>query len=511
MQTRASFVPASPFVLAVLALAASAGAQVLRVPSQHPTIGAALAAATGPGTILVAAGVYAERLTWPNIDGIRLIGESGAAATVIDGGNGGTVVTFSAGRTRSTVLAGFTITNGFLQGTHNDGAGINVYDSSPTIRDNRLTHNTTDSLMWNYGGAIFVGGGSANPLISHNEIDDNELRNGSWNYGAGIHIASGARADIVGNHIHDNRNHTVLASSIGRGHGAGVYCAGTALIASNLIAGNTNSTSAWNYGGGIAVASSGSASVFNNTIVGNTLTGGNWRYGGGLYVESSATLTMRGNIVAQHTAAGVYRSGTGSGVVDTDYDDVWNNSPDYASVTAGPNNLSVDPQFVGATDFHLAATSPCIDAIPATHLTTVVAMDLDEDPRRLDGDLDGGSTDGARLDLGADEFSSVRLAIVGAPQIGTTVQWSLNAAQPSLYLFAVSLDVGNTLVEPYGNLLLGSSAFLVGLGTTPGALGFSIPNDASLRGVVIYGQGLVLPFATGVAGQFTNLATLTTW
>ena len=50
-------------VLATLVVAANASAQVLRVPTQHPTIGAALAAAPTGTTILVAAGTYNENLT----------------------------------------------------------------------------------------------------------------------------------------------------------------------------------------------------------------------------------------------------------------------------------------------------------------------------------------------------------------------------------------------------------------------------------------------------------------
>ncbi|MDO8349300.1 MAG: DUF1565 domain-containing protein, partial [Planctomycetota bacterium] len=182
----------SAALVALLAVA-SARAQAILVPSQYPTIGAALAVATSGTTILVAAGVYNERLVWPGIDGIRLIGESGAAATVIDGSAAGTVITFGAGITRQTVVAGFTIQNGFLQATSNNGAGISIYNGSPTIRDNRLTGNAIDGASWNFGGAIYVGGSGANPRIFHNEIDNNELRNGSWNFGAGIHVASSAR------------------------------------------------------------------------------------------------------------------------------------------------------------------------------------------------------------------------------------------------------------------------------------------------------------------------------
>jgi len=420
------------------------------------------------------------------------------------------VLRFVAGPTRLTVVEGFTIRNGLLNTTgHNYGAGITITNCSPTIRANRVTGNNSDGTAWNYGGGFYISGSNANPLILHNEIDGNELRNGSWNYGAGIHVASGARADIVGNHIHDNRNLTVSSTSTGRGHGAAVYAAGTVLIASNLIVDNLNNTSGWNYGGGVAITSSAIASLFNNTIAGNSVTGGIYRSGGGVYLDSSGSATLLGNIVASNTGHGIFKS-SGSGTVTSDYDDVWNNTlANYSGVTAGPNSISVDPLFVSATDRHLTSGSPCVDAMPAGHLTTVVAVDVDHDPRQLDGDLDGGLGDGARLDLGGDEFTTARLSLVGVPRIGTTLAFDLGAAQPSLGLLAFALGRGNTVIAPFGNLLLDTSAVVTSFGVTPLALPFAIPNAPGLRGGDLHGQGLVLVLPAVVAGQFSNLASIT--
>jgi hypothetical protein len=464
-------------------LHAAVVAQVKLVPSQYPTISQALAAAATGDTILVAAGTYSEQIVWPAVDGIRVVGEQGAASTVIDGGGTGTVVVFQNALTRATVLAGFTIRNGFLSATHNDGAGIRVDNCSPTIRDNRITGNLIDGQYWNYGGGVNVDGGLADPLLLRNEIDNNEVRNGPWDYGAGIYVGSGAHADIVGNHIHDNRATMTNLANIGRGHGAGIYCAGTALIASNRIVGNTNVTNGWNYGGGVMVASSGVASVFNNTIVANSASGGIFNSGGGVYVDYSASATLRGNIIASNLGAGVFRASSGTGVVDCDADDVWGNSPDYANVTAGPNSISVDPQFVSATDTHLLPTSPCIDAIDAAHLTPVVAIDADGDPRRIDADLDGGATNGARLDIGADEVNGASLLVTGVPQLGSAIAWNIASAQPALFALGVGFDTGNLFLEPWGNLLLGPTSQVVAGGATPASLPLPIPNNPALRGV----------------------------
>jgi hypothetical protein len=490
----------------LLALAVGACAQALRVPAQHPTIAAALAAA-GPGdTILVAPGTYPERLDWPAVDGIRLIGERGAAATVIDGTAGGPVIRFATTLTRATLLQGFTITNGFLaQSTNrNHGAGIHIDGASPTLRHNRITGNIGDGPNWNYGGGVYVTGSGANPMLAHNEIDGNELRNGSWNYGAGVYVDSSASADLIGNHVHDNKNLTVSSTSTGRGHGAGIYVTGTALIASNLIVANVDDTSGWNYGGGIKVAGSATATILGNTIAANSVTSGYWRNGGGIHIDGSASATMHANIVAANTGEGifVYTSGTG-GTIHSDYDNVWGNSAaNYANLVPGGGSLSVDPLFAGPGDYHLSPLSPCIDAVPTPYVPAI-GLDIDGDPRQIDL----GGLGLPFIDIGADEVAAAWLSITGQPQLGNAFVWTVTATQPSLQLFGVSFGAANTVVAPYGNLLLDLAAVFVGITATPGGFALAIPNDPMLRGITVYGQSLVLPLAGG--GQFTNLASVT--
>jgi hypothetical protein len=514
----------APSVLAALTLVTTMTGQVLRVPSQYTTITAALAGAKSGTTILVAAGTYNEQLTWPAVNGIRLMSEEGAAKTTIDGQKKGTVITFTGALSRSTVLQGFTVANGFLQNSNNRnyGAGLSINQASPTIRENRITGNVLDGPNWNYGGGIYVTGSGANPLITGNVIDANEARNGSWNYGAGIYVGSGAMAEIVGNQVLNNKNHSPANNSGNRGHGAGIYADGAVIIASNLVAGNLNQVTSWNYGAGIRVGStSGTSLVLNNTVVNNTCSGGSWAYGGGFYAEASASVTAIGNIIALNTVTnssrpsggGMYRSSaTGSGTVVLDYNDVWSNANgDYVNLTKGANSISVDPKFVSASDYHLAQGSPCVDAIPAGHLPASVTTDVDGDPRRIDGDLDGGTQGGAILDIGGDELTDVALTLTGTPKLGNNITLKVTSVNTGLFMMAVDLSTGSLFLEPWGYFLL-SPAFVPLPGSvTPGAIGFGVPNDNRLVGLTSYWQAIVFPLPLGPRGQFTNRLALTVY
>ena len=77
--------PASLALLLVFALANETKAATIHVPADQPTIQAAIDAAAGGDTVLVAPGTYYEDI---NFNGkiITVTSEQGAAATVIDAG-----------------------------------------------------------------------------------------------------------------------------------------------------------------------------------------------------------------------------------------------------------------------------------------------------------------------------------------------------------------------------------------------------------------------------------------
>src|SRR5450755_1964808 len=215
----------------LLVLSSNAIATTIRVPVDQPTIQAAINMAVNGDTVLVSPGTYNE-----NIDfiGKAVIVESsnGPEVTIIDGGGIGSVVTFSSQEQLSSVLNGFTITNGSATVTGNtEGGGITIKNASPTITDNIVEHNFAEFA----GGGIGVDSGS--PLIQGNIIRFNHQARG-FDFGVGgggISVNGAGSAHIIGNVI---RNNGWNSSGAGFGGGISLNNSGSTLIENNLIKGN---------------------------------------------------------------------------------------------------------------------------------------------------------------------------------------------------------------------------------------------------------------------------------
>jgi len=139
-------------------------------------------------------------------------------------------------------------------------------------------------------------------------------------------------------------------------------------------------------GGGILVRG-GSPTVRRCLVIGNSADIGSGGWGGGIGVLSQGLGDARPSFIQCTVAAnsaelqggGIWVNGTG-GVVHPTFDSciVWGNSPNAVEVgfggsisftysdvqggAPGQGNISANPQFVGAGDYSLQATSPCIDA-----------------------------------------------------------------------------------------------------------------------------------------------------
>jgi hypothetical protein len=290
--------------------AAYAGVWYVHPDSAQNCIQDCLDSCSTGDSVLVGSGTYYENITWPNMQGIDLISENGAASTIIDGNGTGRVITIGTGVDTSTVIRGFKLQNGYggrgggircsngscplITGniiTNNMadsvGGGISCNNASPVIDSNTITENT--SLY--YGGGIGMGNNS-HPTITRNIISDNVTTN---QHGAGI--MSGGAGGMCSPTI---TNNTITNNTAGGGGGGLMTVEGQPYIADNEISYNH----ANNQGGGITCSGS-MAMVTNNTISYNTADAN----GGGMRICNTGAPQIYGNNIhcnSAPTGGGIY-------------------------------------------------------------------------------------------------------------------------------------------------------------------------------------------------------------
>ena len=390
----------------------AAAQNTIHVPADQATIQAAIDAATNGDTVLVSDGTYKENIDFKG-KAITVKSVNGATTTTIDGGKLDYVVKFTTNEGPTSVLDGFTVTNG-------SPGGINIGGSSPTVQNSTITGNTGCS-----GIGINIGG--AAPLIQNNVISKNvQVGCSSGVGGGGIEVTGASQgAQIIGNTITGNNSGSGV-----NGGGIGLWTPGPVLIRGNVISGNTGSN-----GGGIGGANDTSGvMIIENVITGNTALG----TGGGIEIDNSVSLVLTNTIAgndapgggsasfgAFFTATGPMtfsnnliigtpgQSALGCRAFDTvnppvfSFNDVFSSGgPNYGPVcidqTGKNGNISADPLFVNpaTSDFHLQATSPAIDAGSNT-APSLPTKDFDGHERIIDGDGDCIAT----VDIGAYEFA----------------------------------------------------------------------------------------------------------
>ncbi len=180
----------------------------------HLTIQEAIVASVAADEIEVSPGTYFERI---NLLGkaITLRSTDGAEATIIDGGDGGSVVTCAGGETNATVIDGFTITNGSAP----QGGGMYLYSTKPTVTHCIFTGN---SAAWDGGGiyceslqgleecapivtdctfnanaAVNFGGGLSSSLGSSPVVINCTFSGNSAAYGGGIYTSPGSKTRAI--------------------------------------------------------------------------------------------------------------------------------------------------------------------------------------------------------------------------------------------------------------------------------------------------------------------------
>jgi hypothetical protein len=324
----------------------------LRVPQDHPTIQAAIDAASAGDTIVVARGTYNENVTIGK--SVSIVAESfdpgdpRSNTTILDGG-GETVITIRSGVAPSPSLTGLVIRNG------EDG----IFTRSPMIVDHSYLTDNVDSLQY-VGGSGGVSSANVfeasiddaidiNHPIRDFAIEDNEILQ-SRGDGIEIRLHDDPIADTVEIAIRGNR--------IVQNHSDGIqlidYFEDTDrifVIERNLIRDSGQA--------GIGLMDNGQSNedfraasirerihVFHNTFVGND-------HG----ISGGDNLIALNNIFQGHVLA--LKDVDGDSIAS--YNLFWDNATDFQGSSVDPaTTLFVDPLLDG--DDHLGRGSPAIDA-----------------------------------------------------------------------------------------------------------------------------------------------------
>jgi len=292
------------------------------------TVQRGIDAASDGAEVVVAEGTYAENV---NFNGKPITVRSSdpddpavVAATIIDGNQSGSVVTFNNGEGSDSVLAGLTIRHGKAP----NGGGV-YCRASPTIEKCVIRDNIA-SNDWGsgWGGGIYCGWGEHSPIIRNNVIvantagDEDVQEPWAWGHGGGIYWCSSGETGIC-------RNNTIVGNE------------------------------AADQGGGVFVDYGISLAVTSCILYGNSADGGPAAAVMGDEWSPSSLAIEYCNVQGGEQAIRALGS-SGS------------------TVTWGDGNIDVASYFVGGGDYHLksqtgrrdpgggwvtdAVTSPCVDA-----------------------------------------------------------------------------------------------------------------------------------------------------
>ena len=446
------------------------------------SIQAAIDAASSGDTVRVRPGVYSEAIDFSG-KGVRVLATEGPEVTFLRTNGLGAVVTFASNEGPDAVLEGFTV-------DRSGGRGILCDGSSPTVRGNLVQGMLVDAV-----GAGMACLNGASPMIVGNHFWQNASSPPTGRGGAIACVSSSPW--IIGNRFERN-----FCYQDPGGQGGALYLESSfAVIENNLFHGNSACDFGFGDGGALYVTG-GKPKLVGNTFSGNDACqrGGAIYAGGDLEIDDTI---LWGNTVAfgrlLTEGAEVYAL-TGRTVnLSHSLIDVGTNA------IAGPGTvlfdeltIHVDPLFAGATDYHLTAASPAIDAGSPSRVPG--STDGDLEPRILDGDLDGVE----RVDIGWDEYDWTGLTVSGTVAVGETITFDITGPAGWSYLLAFARNTGDTPLSPYGSILLGPAGLrLIGAGSLPGSDALAIPPIAALAGMPFHVQALGKAPATRI-GNFSR-------
>ena len=256
----------------------------------------ALDASVDGDVIHVAAGHYNERLIVEMRD-ITLLGTDGAHDTIIDAGGSGTALLFRNGAGVTPVVEGFTFTGG--TGTFDQGGGVLIDNSSPTLRECIIKGNHTlgrgaglyarnfsntnlencefrENTTAADGGGIFCSGGSLTLFGCGVELNVAEGN------GGGIYIRNNASLSLLASVISFN---TTLYED-----GAGIYLSGTEF---EVIKCQIRRNFCGRNGSGLAIHNNSSGEISKTSIKGNRT----FMDGSGFHIDSSQVTLNRTHLI----------------------------------------------------------------------------------------------------------------------------------------------------------------------------------------------------------------------
>ncbi len=356
MMKRAKFVL---LVLSILLCSSLVLAITINIPADQSTIQAGINVAVNGDTILVQSGTYVENINFNGkaitVGSLFLTTQDTTfiSQTIIDGNQNGNVIFFENGEDNTSILTGFTITNGnaFY------GGGIRCTDNSSPILHNLVISNNT-AYPYNGGGICCYW--SSNPSIE-NVIITNNFANED---GGGIYCNFSspnlvnvtiennfANEDGGGIYFKDESNLSLenvrITNNSSLSGGGGIYCYLSSCPDLEYVTIANNSAT---YVGGICCSYYSNPNLKNVTIANNNATD----QGGGIGCFTNSIPNLANCILWNNSPPEIYLSGSSS--VNAVYSDIqggWN----------GEGNIDIDPLFVDELngDYHLTEFSPCID------------------------------------------------------------------------------------------------------------------------------------------------------
>ncbi|MCF7913448.1 MAG: T9SS type A sorting domain-containing protein [Candidatus Cloacimonetes bacterium] len=389
-------------------------AETYYVPEDYGTIQGAIEGVIDGDIVIVSPGVYEENINF--IGKAITLGSlyyttqdtSYIAETIIDGGDLNSVVVFENEEESTTVLTGFTITNGHAD----EGGGIRCYHSSPGI-DNLIVHDNWALI----GGGLHIEGSDV--ILSEMRISNNT----AMYDGAGVFVISNISLTIMNSRIINNTTqdgwgggimiwetgthliNVYIAGNHADGDGGGIYAKNLNDDMENVIVENNTATE---NGGGIYLRSSKSA-LLNCVIADNsagsmgggiyfqysthdlinvTLANNTADSGGGIYCFYNCNIILVNTIMWGDNGQEIYFAESESAnTVVVAYADIDNGIEGIVTNNNGEviwleGNMDSDPLFDDQPgwEYHLSPLSPCIDSgTTYFEIEGEVLVDLDED------------------------------------------------------------------------------------------------------------------------------------